>query len=92
MHVSKRQAALAALVFVAEFAAEVGDEARAELLGLTRREQSSLERVRREIRVLTRDLKRRAHDTLAGAYFQLMPTALEAIREDFDMASAPRGY
>ncbi|MBN1460426.1 MAG: dynamin family protein [Armatimonadetes bacterium] len=72
---------------LAEAAAEVGENARADLLELTRREQGNLDQVHRAIRVLGRDLERRAHDTLAEAYSQLLPSALASIRADFDSAS-----
>lgn len=72
---------------LAEAAAEVGDNARAELIELTRREQGNLDQVRRAIRVLTRDLERRAHDKLAEDYSQLFPAALASIRADFDAES-----
>jgi len=69
---------------LAEAAAEVGENARAELLELTRREQGNLDQVWRAIRVLTLDLERRAHATLAEEYSRLFPVALASIRADFD--------
>jgi len=71
---------------LAEAAAEVGENARADLLELTRREQGNLDQVHRAIRVLARDLERRGHDTLVEAYSQLLPSALASIRADFDSA------
>ncbi len=72
---------------LAEAAAEVGESARADLLELTRREQGNLDQVHRAIRVLARDLEKRAHDTLAEAYFRLLPDAEASILADFDGAS-----
>ncbi|MBN1461225.1 MAG: dynamin family protein, partial [Armatimonadetes bacterium] len=72
---------------LAEAAAEVGENARADLLELTRREQGNLEQVHRATRVLARDLEKRAHDTLVDAYSQLLPVALTSVRADFDSAS-----
>ncbi|MBN1630832.1 MAG: dynamin family protein [Thermoleophilia bacterium] len=72
---------------LAQTAAEVGESARAELLELTRREQGNLDQVGRAIRVLARDLERRAHDKLAEDYSRLLPGALDSIRADFDSSS-----
>jgi GTPase Era involved in 16S rRNA processing len=72
---------------LAEVAAEVGERARAELLKLAERERGNLVHVRREMGVLTRDLERRAHDTLADAYAQLVPAALESTTDDFNRES-----
>ncbi|MBN1322146.1 MAG: dynamin family protein [Thermoleophilia bacterium] len=78
---------------LAQTAAEVGESARAELLELTRREQGNLDQVERAIRVLTRDLEKRAHDKLAEDYSQLLPAALASIRADFDRESSSwRGH
>jgi GTP-binding protein EngB required for normal cell division len=72
---------------LAQVAAEVGENARAELLELTRREQGNLDQVGRAIRVLTRDLERRVHDKLLEDYVQLLPGVLASTRADFDGAS-----
>jgi GTP-binding protein EngB required for normal cell division len=72
---------------LAAAAAEINESARAELLELTRREQGNLDQVRRAIRVLARDLERRAHDTLLQAYMELLPSALTAVQADFDKES-----
>lgn len=74
-------------LILAEAAAEVGENARADLLELTRREQGNLDQVHRAIRVLARDLEKRAHDTLVAAYSKLLPDTLTSIRADFDSAS-----
>ncbi len=72
---------------LAEVAAEVGDQARADLLELTRREQSNLTQIQREIRLLTRDLEKRAHEALSEGYTRLLPTVLAATQADFDRES-----
>jgi len=72
---------------LAKAAAEVGENARAELLELTRREQGNLDQVRRAIRVLAIDLERRAHDALLEAYTGLLPSTLAAVDADFDRES-----
>ncbi len=72
---------------LAQTAAEVSDSARAELLELTRREQGNLDQVGRAIRVLARDLLRRAHDKLVEGYLSLLPAVLASVREDFDRSS-----
>jgi len=72
---------------LAEAAAEVGANARADLLELTRREQGNLEQVHRAVRVLARDLEKRAHDTLSEAYFRLIPDTEASILADFDTVS-----
>jgi hypothetical protein len=43
--------------------------------------------VYRAIRVLVRDLERRAHDKLADDYSQLFPAVLASIASDFDRES-----
>jgi GTP-binding protein EngB required for normal cell division len=69
---------------LAQVAAEIGDKARAGLLALTRQEQGNLVHVRREIRVLGRDLQKRAHEKLADDYAQLVPVVVQRVRDDFD--------
>jgi len=72
---------------LAQVAAEVGEDARAGLLELTRREQGNLGQVGRAIRVVARHLERRSHDKLAEDYSALLPAALASTRADFDRAS-----
>jgi GTP-binding protein EngB required for normal cell division len=72
---------------LAQVAAEVGENARAQLLELTRREQGNLDQVGRAIRILTRDLERRVHDKLLEDYLRSLPEALTSIRADFDRTS-----
>lgn len=78
---------------LAEAATEVDEHARAGLLELTRREQGNLDQVHRAIRVLARDLERRAHDTLVEAYSGLLSLTLASVATDFDTQSrAWRGH
>ncbi|MBN1629616.1 MAG: dynamin family protein [Thermoleophilia bacterium] len=78
---------------LAETAAEVDESARAELIELTRREQGNLGQVRRAMRVLVRDLERRARDKLVGDYAQVFPVALASVTSSFDRESSTwRGH
>jgi GTP-binding protein EngB required for normal cell division len=74
-------------LLLAQTAAQVSDSARAELLELTRREQGNLDQVARALKVLARDLERRAHDKLIEGYLALLPSVLASLQADFDRSS-----
>jgi GTP-binding protein EngB required for normal cell division len=77
----------AAYLSLALAGAEAGEKARTELLELIDDEQRSLEQWRREGRVFTTDVKRRARDACAEGFASLGPRVLAALRGDFDRES-----
>ena len=72
---------------LAETAAEVTEQARAELISLVEREQGHLGQIHTEVRLLAADLKRRVHQSLTEGYNALYPQVLAKVRADFDTES-----
>lgn len=68
-------------------AAEASEQARADLLALVEREQGHLGQIHTELRLLSRDLKKRTHQALVDGYDDLYAGVLAKVRADFDAQS-----